>query len=155
MDNTVKKHGYLVRGEDSPFLEFYEKIPRRDGNHWTYHYSCFMMVLRLEMMPTLKWENTPMEVELCASLKSKEDKEYPFEETDNVIRKKGYLVRSEGYNHLEFYEEMPIRVHGSHISHWTYDEPCFTHIFPIEFMPTLKWEDEPMEVTLTIAIKKL
>lgn len=66
---------------------------------------------------------------------------------------KGYLCRSDGYNHLEFYDKMPKRIYGEHINHWTYSEACYIKILPLKLMPELTWEDDPKEVELTLSIK--
>jgi phage-related protein len=71
---------------------------------------------------------------------------------DRVAKIHGWLCRSEGYEHLEFYDKMPKRVWGKHINHWTYSEVCIEKIIPLEIMPELKWEDEPVEVELTIGV---
>ena len=71
-----------------------------------------------------------------------------------TIKIHGYLVRSEGYNNLEFYDSLPERIYGKYINHWTYQKPCYTKALPLELMPELTWEDEPVEVDLEISVTK-
>jgi len=73
----------------------------------------------------------------------------------NTVKIRGWICRSEGYNHIEFYDTKPIRVWGEHINHWTYSEVCMIHILPLEIMPTLEWENEPIEVTLTLSVEPI
>ena len=70
------------------------------------------------------------------------------------IKIHGYLVRSEGYNHLEFYDSLPKRIYGKHVNHWTYQECCYMTVVPLEIMPELTWEDEPVEVDLEMSVTK-
>ena len=66
-----------------------------------------------------------------------------------TVKHHGYIVRSDGYNNLEFYEKPPKRVWGTYINHWTYTDPKeFSDVLPLKIMPDLKWEDEPVEVIL-------
>ena len=37
-----------------------------------------------------------------------------------TIKIQGYLVKSDGYNNLEFYDKLPRRVYGKYDNHWTY-----------------------------------
>lgn len=74
---------------------------------------------------------------------------------DNSVKIHGWLCRSEGYNNLEFYSKIPKRVLAigdAPINHWTYSEVCMVKTIPLEIMPELKWEDEPVEVELTIGV---
>ena len=71
---------------------------------------------------------------------------------DNSVKIHGWLCRSDGYNNLEFYSKIPKRVWGEYINHWTYSDVCIVKIIPLEIMPELKWEDEPIEVELTIGV---
>jgi len=70
----------------------------------------------------------------------------------NSVKIHGWLCRSDGYEHLEFYDKMPKRLWGDHINHWTYSEVCMVKILPLEIMPELTWEDEPIEVELEISV---
>lgn len=66
-----------------------------------------------------------------------------------TVKHHGYVVRSEGYNGLEFYEKPPKRVFGTYVNHWTYTDPReFSDVLPLAVMPNLEWEDEPVEVIL-------
>lgn len=69
-----------------------------------------------------------------------------------AVKIHGWVCRSDGYNTLEFYDKMPKRVLGEHINHWTYSEECIMKVLPLELMPDLKWEDEPVEVELTLRV---
>lgn len=74
------------------------------------------------------------------------------------VKIEGYLCRSEGYNNLEFYDKPPKRLYGEGdhpINHWTYSEVCCIKILPLEMMPELTWEDEPVKVILTLGIEKV
>lgn len=72
-----------------------------------------------------------------------------------TVKIHGYLVRSDGYNNLEFYVNLPKRIYGRYINHWTYKESCYVKILPLELMPELTWEDEPVEVDLEISVTKV
>lgn len=66
-----------------------------------------------------------------------------------TVNYRGYIVRSDDYNGLEFYETPPKRIFGVHDNHWTYTDPKeFSYVLPLKLMPNLKWEDEPVEVIL-------
>ena len=81
-----------------------------------------------------------------AELNTLEEKEVTEMRT---VKHHGYIVRSDGYNNLEFYEKPPKRVWGTYINHWTYTDPReFSDVLPLKIMPDLKWEDEPVEVIL-------
>lgn len=62
---------------------------------------------------------------------------------------KGWVAR-DCYG-LWLYKQKPYRVNGKHISHWT-DEfgPNSETRLNEEFFPELTWEDEPIEIELTI-----
>jgi len=80
------------------------------------------------------------------------DKDEAIEES-KTVRYHGYLVRSDGYNGLEFYEKPPKRVLGTYINHWTYTDPGeFSEVLPLRIMPNLTWEDEPVEVILEMKV---
>ena len=81
-----------------------------------------------------------------AGLDTLEEKEVTEVRT---VKYHGYIVRSDGYNGLEFYEKPPKRVWGTYDNHWTYTDPReFSDVLPLKIMPDLKWEDEPVEVVL-------
>ena len=71
-----------------------------------------------------------------------------------TIKIQGYLVKSDGYNCLEFYDKLPKRVYGKYDNHWTYQEDCYMETLPLKLMPELTWEDEPVEVCLKISVTK-
>jgi hypothetical protein len=71
-----------------------------------------------------------------------------------TIKIHGYLIRSDGYNHLEFYDRFPKRIYGKYDNHWTYQEPSCVKVLPLEIMPELSWEDEPVEVDLEMPVTK-
>ena len=72
-----------------------------------------------------------------------------------TIKIHGYLVRSEGYNNLEFYDSLPKRIYGEYVNHWTYQEPCYVEVLPLELRPTTTWEDEPVEVDLEMSVTEI
>lgn len=55
-----------------------------------------------------------------AGLDTLEEKEVTEVRT---VKYHGYIVRSDGYNGLEFYEKPPKRVWGTYDNHWTYTNP--------------------------------
>ena len=66
-----------------------------------------------------------------------------------TVNYRGYIVRSDDYNGLEFYEKPPKRIFGVHDNHRTYTgHEEFPYLLPLKIMPNLTWEDEPVEVIL-------
>lgn len=61
----------------------------------------------------------------------------------------GWIARDDDLNHIHLFQNKPIR------DKWAWHSGCPALQLPDEFMSTLKWEDEPIEVKFLIKpIKK-
>lgn len=60
----------------------------------------------------------------------------------------GWIARDDDLNYIHLFQNKPIR------DKWAWHSGCPALQLPDEFMPTLKWEDEPVEVKFLIKPKK-
>ena len=57
---------------------------------------------------------------------------------------RGWVARDDDLNHIHLFQNKPIR------DRWDWHSGCPALQLPDNFMPDLKWEDDPLEVELTI-----
>ena len=65
---------------------------------------------------------------------------------------KGWVCKSKNYDMAQFFEDKPIRVElDTPWPYWMWDkQSCCSMLLPEGWFSELTWEDEPIEVELTI-----